>query len=383
MDLPHAAGHNPPQMDRSAISHSQREDRRLERTISGLALLLLVVGCLIVIFPFISALLWAVVLSFTTWSLYERMLAALKGRKTWAALLMTLSITLVLLVPFAVVGYTLADNLNDLSQAWHQWMQPGPPDAPLLRKIPLIGNTVANYWLNIKSDQAAFLAKLKDWLQQYSPQLLNFGLALGRGLVELAVSIFITFFLFRDGLGVAVRSRSIAQRIAGDRGEQLLLLAGKTVRSVVLGILGTALVQGLVAGFGFLIAGVPAAPLLALLTFFLSVLPIGPPLIWIPATIYLFTKGSIGWGIFMGAWGLVVSSVDNVVKPWLISQGSDMPFILIFFGVIGGALAFGLIGVFLGPTLLAVGFRLLKEWAHVPDDDSAPAAPVVPPPPAT
>jgi predicted PurR-regulated permease PerM len=370
-------------MDRSAISHSQREEHRLERTISGLALLLLVVGCLIVIFPFISALLWAVVLSFTTWSLYERMLGMMKGRKTWAALLMTLSITLVLLVPFAIVGYTLGDNAKDLSDRWHQWKESGPPDAPWLRKIPLIGNTVAAYWQNFQGDTQKLIAVFRGWLENYSPQLLNIGIGLGRGLVELALSIFITFFFFRDGLGVALRARSISRRIAGDRGEQLLLLAGKTVRSVVLGILGTALVQGLVAGFGFLIAGVPAAPLLALLTFFLSVLPIGPPLIWIPATIYLFTKGSIGWGIFMGAWGLVVSSVDNVVKPWLISQGSDMPFILIFFGVIGGALAFGLIGVFLGPTLLAVGFNLLKEWAQVPNDHPPDPAPVVPPTTAT
>jgi predicted PurR-regulated permease PerM len=116
------------------------------------------------------------------------------------------------------------------------------------------------------------------------------------------------------------------------------------------------------AGIGFVIAGVPGATVLALLTFFLSVLPMGPPLIWLPASLWLFQQGSTGMGIFMLAWGIAVSSVDNVVKPWLISQGSDMPFILIFFGVIGGALAFGFIGVFLGPTLLAVGFRLLEEW---------------------
>jgi len=134
------------------------------------------------------------------------------------------------------------------------------------------------------------------------------------------------------------------------------------VRGVVYGILGTALVQAVMAGIGFVIAGVPGAALLALLTFFLSVVPLGPPLIWLPAAIWLFQQGSTGLGVFMLIWGLGVSSVDNVVKPWLISQGSDLPFILIFFGVLGGALVFGFIGVFLGPTLLAVGFRLLEEW---------------------
>src|SRR4051794_19001733 len=124
------------------------------------------------------------------------------------------------------------------------------------------------------------------------------------------------------------------------------------------------------AGIGFLVAGVPDAGFLALLTFFLSVVPVGPPLIWLPASLWLFHQGSTGWGIFMVIWGVLLSSVDNVIKPWLISQGSVMPFLLIFFGVLGGALAFGFIGVFIGPTLLAVGYRLVQEWAatHGPSE---------------
>jgi predicted PurR-regulated permease PerM len=143
----------------------------------------------------------------------------------------------------------------------------------------------------------------------------------------------------------------------------LLEVAGNTVRGVVYGILGTGLVQAVMAGIGFVIAGVPGAALLALLTFFLSVVPMGPPLVWLPAALWLFHSGSTGWGIFMLVWGVAISSIDNVVKPWLISQGSDLPFILIFFGVLGGALVFGFIGVFIGPTLLAVGYRLIVEWS--------------------
>jgi predicted PurR-regulated permease PerM len=116
------------------------------------------------------------------------------------------------------------------------------------------------------------------------------------------------------------------------------------------------------AGIGFVIAGVPGAAVLTLLTFFLSVVPMGPPLVWIPAVIWLFSRGETGWGIFMIVWGIAVSSIDNFVKPWLISRGSTMPFLLILFGVLGGAIAFGFIGVFLGPTLLAVGYRVIQEW---------------------
>src|SRR5438046_1411931 len=233
---------------------------RLERKIGGIVALLLLVACLLVLRPFVSALLWAVVLCFSSWPLYGRLLRLVSG------------------------------------------------------------------------------------------------------LLELALSILIAVFLFRNGESAAEQLGVIIERVAGVRGRRLLTLSGSTVRGVVYGILGTALVQAVMAGVGYLIAGVPGAGMLALLTFFLSVVPIGPPLIWIPAALWLFHEGSTGWGVFMLVWGIGVSSIDNVVKPWLISQGSDMPFLLIFFGVLGGALTFGFIGVFLGPTLLAVGYRLVTEW---------------------
>jgi predicted PurR-regulated permease PerM len=187
---------------------------------------------------------------------------------------------------------------------------------------------------------------------------------LGHGLLQLTLSVFIAFFLFRDGLFAVERLGTAVERISGEKGKRLMILAGKTVRGVVYGILGTALVQGILAGIGFLIAGVPGAAFLAMLAFFASVVPVvGIALVWIPAALWLFYQGSTGWGTFMVIWGLAVGNVDNFIKPWLISQGSDMPFILIFFGVLGGALTFGFIGVFLGPTLLAVGWRLVEEWA--------------------
>ena len=339
------------------------DPNRLERTLSRVALVLLLLGCLLVLRPFVSSLMWAVVLSFSAWPVYRRLLKLLRGRRTLAALLMTLAAALILLAPFVVVGFTLADNVKDLTAATRKWMQAGLSDAPAwVSKLPMVGPQVAAKWQSLAGDSKQLLPELQRFMEPASAWLLSGGLKLGGGLVELAMSILIAFFLYRDGGGVAERLKSGVDRIAGERGQRLLELAGSTVRSVVYGILGTALVQGLMAGIGFLIAGVPGAALLALLTFFLSVVPMGPPLIWIPATIWLLHQGSTGWGIFMIVWGLAVSSVDNVIKPWLISQGSDMPFILILFGVLGGALAFGFIGVFLGPTLLAVSYRLVEEW---------------------
>ena len=336
---------------------------KLEQNLGRGLLGLLFVGCLLVLWPFVTVLLWAVVLSFSMWPLYGRVLKLVRGRRTLAALLLTLTMVLAVLLPFGIVGLKLGDNVSELKTAMQHWLDAGPPAAPeWLAKIPLVGGAVTDSWNSLVSDSAKLIEKAKTFVEPVGAWLLKAGLNLGIGLAQLALSILLTFFLLRNGAAVAGTLNDAIRRVAGERGTHLLLVAGNTVRGVVYGILGTALVQAVIAGIGFVIAGVPGAALLALLTFFLSVLPVGPPLVWLPAAFWLFHQGSTGWGVFMLVWGVGVSSVDNFVKPWLISQGSDMPFLLIFFGVLGGALAFGFIGVFIGPTLLAVGYRVVKEW---------------------
>jgi predicted PurR-regulated permease PerM len=338
---------------------------KLERNIGWAILLVLLVGCLLVLRPFLSALLWAVVLCSSSWPVYRRLLGWLGNRRTLAALVMTLAMILVILMPFLIVGTTLADNVKDLTVAMKRMIQDGPPAPPeWLAKVPGIGQRAADYWQSLSADTSKIWTEAQRLIEPASSWLLKGGIALGGGLIQLALSIFIAFFLFRDGVAAAGRLTTAVERIGGERGKHLLTVAGNTVRGVVYGILGTALAQAIAAGIGFLIAGVPGVALLALLTFFASVVPVvGTALVWVPAAIWLFHQGSTGWAIFMLVWGFGIANLDNVVKPWLISQGSNLPFILIFFGVLGGALTFGFIGVFLGPTLLAVGYRLVEEWS--------------------
>lgn len=337
---------------------------KLERNLGWIFLLVLLAGCLLVLRPFVSALLWAVVLSVSSWPIYRRLLAFLGNRRALAAFLMTLAMVLIVLLPFVIVGLTLADNVNQLTDATKRWIENGPPAPPdWLAKVPVVGQPVVEYWQGLAADTSKLWTEAQRFIEPVSAWLLRGGLVLGGGLIQLALSIFVAFFLFRDGIVVSGHLANVVERIAGEQGKHLLIVAGKTIRGVVYGILGTALLQAIVTGIGLLIAGVPGAALLALLTFFASVVPVvGTGLVWIPAALWLFHQGLTGWGIFMLIWGVGVANIDNFVKPWLISQGSDMPFILIFFGVVGGALAFGFIGVFLGPTLLAVGYRLVKEW---------------------
>jgi predicted PurR-regulated permease PerM len=193
--------------------------------------------------------------------------------------------------------------------------------------------------------------------------LMSGGMLLGTGVVQLSLAVFVSFFLYRDGAALIRVLEAGAARIFGERAAKVSGTVAQTVRGVMYGLLGTALAQALVAALGFAIAGVPAVPLLAVLTFVLSLVPIGPPLVWGGAAIWLFAQGHTGWGVFMLIWGAVlISGVDNVVRPMLISRGSSLPFLLTFLGVLGGVIAFGFVGMFIGPTLLAVGYSLFSDW---------------------
>lgn len=346
------------------------------------ALTMVVLGCFLVLRPFLSALLWAVILTFSSWPAFRVLLGWVKGRRTLAAFLMTLGIALVLLVPSVVIVLTLAGDVREFASTTVAWFRQGPPAPPgWLGKVPWIGEEMVASWQEYAADSKQLLVAAEQLVDPLTSWLLAIGKAIGRGVLELALSMFLAFFFFRDGAKLGDRALAVARRLAGDRGDHLLReVAGGTIRGVVYGILGTAMAQGFLAWVGFTIAGVPAAVLLGLLTFLVSVVPMGPPLIWIPASIWVFQNGSAGTGVFLLVWGaLGISSIDNFIRPLIISQGNKMPFVLIFMGVVGGGLAFGLIGIFLGPTLLAVSFRLGEEWlayrkqaGPAPSDGAAP-----------
>lgn len=342
--------------------------RQIEQILLIALVALLAVGSFLVLLPFLSALLWASILCFATWPLFERLVSWLGGRRSLAATVMCLGVTLLLVAPFVIVGASLADNVGNLSRLLHGLLENASPEAPAwLSSLPLVGDKAAELWRTAATDAGSLVEQARGMLPQASKWALAQGLALGHGVALLLLSVFVAFFVYRDGVSLAERLSAGVSRLAGTRGEALLKLAGGTVKGVVYGILGTALAQGILAGIGFLIAGVPGALLLGLLTFFLSIVPMGPPLLWIPASVWLYYQGHPGMAIFLALWGaLVISSVDNFLKPYLISQGAAMPFILVLFGVLGGLAAFGFLGVFLGPTLLAVAYSLLREWTLKP-----------------
>jgi predicted PurR-regulated permease PerM len=343
------------------MNGTQRSDKIVAIAVATL----LTAGCIVVLYPFVSALLWAVILCFVTWPTFLWGVRLLGGRRTLAATLMALLVAALLVVPLVAMGLSLADNVSHLAAVISRELEHGLPDPPVwIVDIPLVGHRLHTAWQALSHDTARLTTALQRLVVPVSTWLLSQGVALGAGVLYLSLSVLLLFFLYRDGAALATRLQEVTRRIAGARAQQLLDLAVSTVRGVVYGILGSLLAQGILAGIGFLVAGVPGAPLLGFLTLILSVVPGGPALLWLPASIWLYKQDATGWAIFLALWGLlVVGTADNFIKPYLIGRGSDLPFILILLGVLGGAIAFGVIGIFLGPTLLAIGYTVVRDWS--------------------
>ncbi|HLP98617.1 MAG TPA: AI-2E family transporter [Sideroxyarcus sp.] len=338
-------------------------EKRSEYFARYAAVLILAAGCAVVLLPFITATLLAAVLCISTWPFYLRLLKQFNGRKNVAAFSMTLSLAAVAILPLALLAYNLADNVAALYAVIKPLVENGPPEPPAwLKELPLVGNPLDAYWHRLVTSPNALDALETRLLEPARDYLLAGGMILAQGVMEMSLAAFVCFFLYREGaVLLAFINRAMAQ-LVGNCTESVLGTIDSTVRGVMFGLLGTALAQGLVATLGFAIAGVPAALLLGALTFLLSLVPVGPPLAWGGAAIWLFSRGEAGWGIFMLLWGsLLISGVDNIVKPWLISRSSHLPFILGVFGVMGGVVAFGFVGIFIGPALLAVGFSLIRD----------------------
>jgi predicted PurR-regulated permease PerM len=335
-----------------------------DRLLHTLALGALAAGCILVLWPFLTSLIWAAILVSTSWPAFLWLDRRVGQRRILAACLMTLLVTATLLGPVAAVALAMADNAGELGRAASALARNGLPDAPAwLAGLPLVGQSIHDYWQQFAHDGNKLVAELERLAKPAQAAALAAGRAVGAGVLDMALSVFLAFFFFLHGETLAGRLRIALKRMTGTRATYLLGIARSTVTGVIYGILGTGLAQGVLATIGFAVAGVPGAVLLGVATFFLSVVPVGPPLVWGGAAIWLFRQDQPEWAIFVAAWGFfVVSTVDNVIKPFIISRGARLPFAVVFLGVLGGLLAFGVIGVFLGPTLLAVGYRLATEW---------------------
>ncbi|NMZ06947.1 MULTISPECIES: AI-2E family transporter [Pseudomonas] len=336
-----------------------------DRLLVQILLLVLFGASFWVMAPFWSALFWGAVLAFASWPLMRLLTRALGGRESLAAGILTLGWMLLVAVPLVWLGFNLADHVRDAVALIKDVQVDGLPEAPTwLGAIPFVGERLVGMWDSIDQQGAALMVTIKPYLGQVGNWLLARSAQIGGGILELTLSLVFVFFFYRDGPRLAMFVHRLLERLIGERAGYYIDLVAGTVQRVVNGVIGTAAAQALLALIGFLIAGVPGALVLGIVTFLLSLIPMGPPLVWIPATAWLVWKGDYTYAVFLGVWGtFIISGVDNVLKPYLISRGGNLPLVIVLLGVFGGLIAFGFIGLFIGPTLLAVAYSLLTDWS--------------------
>lgn len=332
---------------------------------------LLIIGCVFVLRPFMAAVLFAAVFCVFTWPAYQWLWRKLGRHDGLAAVTMTLILSVAIILPMAYLATNLAESaaiLLDEAQVTLKNLQPQAPD--WLTSLPLVGEQLGESWQRAVVSHEELMKLLSQYAEPLRKIMLQAVQMLMGGFLQMLLVAFVAFFFYRDGSRLAAGIVLAVRRLGGALGEEMLALSCKTVKGVMLGIFGTALAQSSVALFGFWLAGAPMPLLLALATFFLSVIPVGPPLVWGGTALWLYNHGDHGWAIFMALYGLMaISTVDNVIKPILISHSSHLPLLLVVLGVLGGAIAFGFIGIFLGPTLLAVGLTLISHWISLQHRD--------------
>jgi predicted PurR-regulated permease PerM len=325
------------------------------------------VGCFLILLPFLPAMLWAAILVYCLWPLYVGFCRHV--RPSIAAFVITLVVAGVVLVPLVHLALVAAKEARH-SRGWVQdALQNGLPPAPaFLLKIPLVGGVLTDFWNNSADDLGGVTSSMQPFLGTVAHSGIRLVFQLTHGLVGIVVALFIAYFFFLTGEQIIVRIRLLLVRIMHEaKVEDLLRLIAGTVRGVVFGILGTAALQGILYAIGFEIARAPQALLLASFAGLISIVPAGAVIVYIPLCLFLLAEGHPLISILLLVYCfVVVGGADSIVRPWLISRGASLPYALTLLGVLGGAIAFGALGIFLGPVLLALGLAVTEEFAGQP-----------------
>lgn len=325
-------------------------------------------GCLVVLAPFIPAIMLGIIFCLSGWPYFLWLEKKLNHRTTLAAALMTLLLAICFIIPLILIANSLTDNFSKLYTNLISFLSENSGvTPPWVSGIPLVGDYAASFWQKYLADTQTFSQALSSNASEISQKLIKTAGVIGRGVIDLSLGVIIAYFLFRHGVQMAERLQALIEKFLGENGRHLLQVSKNTIISVVYGVLGTAILQGTMAAIGFAIAGIPGAAFLGMMTFFISFIPFGPPVIWIPACVWLFSQSEIGMGIFLVIWSMTaISGIDNIVRPYFISLGSNLPLLLVLLGVLGGIIAFGFIGIFIGPTLLALAYTLILTWSNKP-----------------
>jgi predicted PurR-regulated permease PerM len=339
-------------------------DSPLARHVATLAFLVFIFGLTFwVLSPFLASLAWAGILAYVTWPLHQWLLRFLPGRNNLAALLMTVGVGATLLLPLLWVMFTVVGEVAVASEILKQLATQGLPPLPEGVRAWPAGDWLIAQYQRVQGDPAWARSQMSALGLSDATAMKALAGGVGRNTAKFGLAVFALFFLYRHGDSVLAQFRGVATRWLGEAAPGYIQAVGVTVRAVVFGIVLTALAQGVLAGLGYWVAGVTAPALWGVITVLVSLIPFVGPVVWIGLSLILLAHGETQAALGLFLWGaLVVSWVDNLIRPLVISGPTRIPFLLVFLGVLGGLNAFGLIGLFLGPVLLAVSIAIWREW---------------------
>jgi predicted PurR-regulated permease PerM len=315
--------------------------------------------------PFLPSLIWAAMIVAATWPFMLKVEALLWRKRGLAVTAMTVAMLLLFIIPFSLAIVIIIENADNIT-TWLKTFETRaiPPLPAWMTGIPIVGQKLAAAWEGVMTGPASLSARLAP----YAGKLLNWFLSqagsIGMIILQFLLTMIITAIFYSTGETASKGVIRFARRLGGDQGEEVAVLAAKTVRGVALGVVGTALIQALLAGIGMAITGVPVVALLTAAVFILCIAQLGPGLVLIPAVIWLYYSDQTAWGTVLLVWSLFVGTIDNFLRPFLIKKGADLPLLLIFAGVIGGLITFGIAGLFIGPVVLAITYKLLAIWVE-------------------
>jgi predicted PurR-regulated permease PerM len=342
-------------------------DFRIDLTRNTLAILfiaLLIGASLWILSPFLPAVVWAMTLVIATWPIMLRVQRWLWNSRGLAVTVMTVILLLLFVLPFwLAIGTIVEHSTQILDAASSVTSMTMPPPPAWLADVPLVGARASQAWQDASdAGVPAILQKVRPYTGMITAWFVGAVGSFGMVVVQFLLTVAVSAIMFVSGEKAAASVLRFGRRLAGERGEAVARLAGQAIRGVALGVVVTALVQTAIGAAGLFIAGVPYASLLSAVMFMLCIAQIGPGLVLIPAIIWMYYSGESGSATVLLVIGIVAIGIDNFIRPILIRKGADLPLLLILAGVIGGLIAFGLIGIFIGPTVLAVSYTLLDAW---------------------
>jgi predicted PurR-regulated permease PerM len=346
-------------------------NRALEVSIHICLFVLLAAACLLILRPFIAVAVWGLIISIAGYPGYCKLQKLFGGKRGLASTLFTVLLLTVLIVPIALLAQTLVDGFQSLAARLHNETLTIPPPPPNIATWPLLGKPLSDLWSLASNNLSAALQRLAPQLKAAASGLLLAAAGVGMGVLQFFVSIVVAGFLLANSSQCARVSRGLSIHLFGNKGPEFEALAGATIRSVTTGILGVALIQSLLAGLGFLMVRLPGAGLWALVFLVAAVLQVGA-LVLIPVVVYVFATAATAKAVAFLIWCIFVALIDNVLKPLLLGRGVPVPIVVVFLGAIGGFMAMGIIGLFVGPIVLAVGYKLFLAWLSQ-DSEEAPA----------